>query len=132
MRDFDNTDERVYKISSVAIYCTFVLEDFIITGGKDQSVTFWELTPEGELSRKFRLTEAHHGSVLCMKVDSEWDNMAGLMITGGSDGSINVWNLDGIIANWNCKPEPFRIKEFRGHTGGVLDLALRDNRVFSW
>ena len=122
------------RVSRLAIYCVFFLEDIIITGGKDHAISFWQWNPRNsDLRNLSRFPKAHDGSVLCMAVDAEWRHKTGLMITGGSDAMIKVWDLDNALMEWDDqKSKPKQIHVLAGHTAGVLDLALCERKFYSW
>jgi hypothetical protein len=121
-------------VSRLAIYCVFFQENIIITGGKDHAVSFWQWDERVLGLRSLsRYPKAHDGSVLCMVVDTEWRHKTGLMITGGSDAMIKVWDLDSGLFEWNDKKtKPKQICMLSGHTAGVLDLALCERKLYSW
>jgi len=133
-RGSDSMEPIFISVSRLAIYCVFVLEDIIITGGKDHAVSFWHWDQNLRyLDNLLRYPKAHDGSVLCMVVDTQWRHKTGLMITGGSDAMIKVWDLDNTLFDWDhktTKPKPIRV--LVGHTAGVLDLALCERRFYSW
>jgi hypothetical protein len=125
---------NTFPISRLAIYCVFFLEEIIITGGKDHAVTIWHFDGQTcDLRCLTRFPKAHDGSVLCIAVDTEWRHKSGLMVTGGCDGMIKVWDLDGALFEWDeKKTKPRQLRLLEGHAGGVLDLALCDGRFYSW
>lgn len=117
-----------------AIYCSFAVENYIITGARNRSICFYEFEQEERaLSIIFRIKDAHAGSVLCMEVDLLGGGGAGTMYTGGSDGRVNVWDLDGVLTEWSTfKGKPVLVKSMVGHEAGVLDLVVDNHRVLSW
>jgi hypothetical protein len=55
------------------------------------------------------------------------------MYTGGSDGRVNVWDLDGVLTEWSTfRGKPVLVKSMVGHEAGVLDLVVDNHRVLSW
>ncbi|KAG7579999.1 hypothetical protein FFLO_00207 [Filobasidium floriforme] len=116
-----------------AIYCSFAVENYIITGARNRSICFYEFEQEERaLSIIFRIKDAHAGSVLCMEVDLLGGGGAGTMYTGGSDGRVNVWDLDGVLTEWSTfRGKPVLVKSMVGHEAGVLDLVVDNHRVLS-
>jgi WD40 repeat protein len=117
-----------------AVYCSFALENYVITGARNRSICFYEFEQkERALSVIFRIKDAHAGSVLCMEVDPLGGGGAGTMYTGGSDGRVNVWDLDGFLTEWNTfRGAPGLVKSMAGHEAGVLDLVVDADRLLSW
>lgn len=68
-----------------------------------------------------------------MEVDLLGGGGAGTMYTGGSDGRVNVWDLDGVLTEWSTfRGKPVLVKSMVGHEAGVLDLVVDSHRVLSW
>jgi F-box and WD-40 domain protein 1/11 len=132
-------EPKVARLSGHAdsVYCLEFDSTRIITGSRDRSIKVWSLLT-GKLLATFR---GHAGSVLCLKFDKDWDVgtaggeegedevRPGFMVSGSSDCSICVWDLrvgknEEVGANVRAV--------LRGHTGGVLDLRIDDQRIVSW
>ena len=84
---------------------------------------------------------AHDRSVLCLqfeehrrvmadvdRVSEDDSSHSGFLVTGSSDSTINLWRID-----WADQKDVQIIKEtsLRGHTAGVLDLALTKDYIIS-
>lgn len=122
------------KPAKSAIYCSFALENYIITGSRNRSICFYEYeSDEASVTPIFKIKNAHVGSVLCMAVDPAGEAGAGVMYTGGSDGKVNTWTLDRFLTDWNTfEGKPRMLKTLEGHKGGVLDLIMDPRRILSW
>ena len=122
------------KPAKSAVYCSFALENYIITGSRNRSICFYEYDQDKRsLLVIFKIKEAHAGSVLCMVVDPAGAGGAGTMYTGGSDGKVNVWDLAEFLTEWDTfKGTPKLVGSLKGHCGGVLDLVIDNCRVLTW
>lgn len=136
-----------------SVYCVQFDEDKIVTGSRDQTVRIWdartyqcirrlgpprdvneqaplvypEIEPRGTVP--FHRMDArsvepasqplqvwHAASVLCLQYDDE------ILVTGSSDFSAIVWSI-----KQNYRP----LFQLRGHTAGVLDVAIDAHRIIT-
>ncbi|KAI9258911.1 WD40-repeat-containing domain protein [Phascolomyces articulosus] len=101
-----------------SVYCIVrYRKQYIVSGSRDHSVKLWDLD-----NYMCVASETHHeGSVLCLKIasDDEW------MVSGSSDGTCVLWKLSGGNTKGN-KLQP--LSRLRGHTSGVLDVCIVENK----
>ncbi|KAI9498702.1 WD40-repeat-containing domain protein [Zychaea mexicana] len=93
-----------------SVYCIVRYKQYIVSGSRDHSVRLWDLNDYTCIE-----SQTHHeGSVLCLKIatDDEW------MVSGSSDGTCLIWKLGNL--------EP--LSRLRGHTSGVLDVCIVENK----
>lgn len=122
-----------------SVYCLEFDSQTIITGSRDKTIKIWSLRT-GKLQATLR---GHAGSVLCLKFDK-----SGFMVSGSSDCSVFVWDLNALTAGARTAgsgaaaaaagssasavgTELVR-RVLKGHTGGVLDLRIDDKWIVSW
>ncbi|KZP15850.1 WD40 repeat-like protein [Athelia psychrophila] len=128
-------EPQVARISGHAdsVYCLEFDSTRIITGSRDRTIKVWSLQT-GKLLSTFK---GHGGSVLCLKFDQDWDvrregdddeQKPGFMVSGSSDCSICVWDLT-VGSGGEVQAEVRAI--LKGHSGGVLDLRMDDQRIIS-
>jgi WD40 repeat protein len=126
-----------FRAHQSTIYCSFVHEDYIITGGRDQSIRFWKYRSRKDhhmyLDSLCIIKGAHRGSVLCMLADPADAEGQGMMVTGGSDGGVNVWALEGLLGtDRSDTANPKLVRALDKHDAGVLDLAWGPEDLISW
>jgi F-box and WD-40 domain protein 1/11 len=134
-------------LHTYSVYCLEFDSTRIISGSRDKTIKVWSLRTGGLLGT-FR---GHVGSVLCLKFDQDWDEVAdwvddesegnvvsgrmrtrpGFMVSGSSDCSICVWDMHA------CRGGEGEVKAevrtvLRGHSGGVLDLRIDRRWIVSW
>lgn len=128
-----------------SVYCVEFDSQHIVTGSRDRTMKVWSLKT-GELLGS--LQGAHRGSVLCLKFEKDWslaqemDENAdsseqaskGILVSGSSDCTICVWDMElgRTLPNGEreIKGEVKAILE--GHEGGVLDIRMDDKWIVSW
>lgn len=131
-------EPKVARISghTDSVYCLEFDSTKIFTGSRDRTIKVWSIQ-SGKLLATFR---GHMGSVLCLKFDKDWDVPTaddeteaylrpGFMVSGSSDCSVCVWDLRvGLTGEIEAEVRAV----LRGHSGGVLDLRIDDERIISW
>jgi len=112
-----------------SVYCLEFDSKRIISGSRDQTIKVWDIQT-GRCLGTFR---GHHGSVLCLKFEKDWDikgdGRKGLMVSGSSDRRAFVWDI------WIGKGGEVRAEVravLRGHLDGVLDLRFDEQWIVSW
>lgn len=129
-----------------AIYCVQTLHDRLVTGSRDKHVRFWSVEMgvdnpvRGAPQLIHDLVDAHTRSVLCLQIEEgTGSDGQGMMVCGSSDFHISVWELRGALdparsrAGLRGRPcKPKKIKLLKGHTGGVLDVAMNKHKLVSW
>lgn len=126
-----------------SVYCLEFDSRKIVTGSRDKTIKIWDIK-----TGKLRFTlRGHAGSVLCLKFDqnedvsstaaadvSENDGLgSGFMVSGSSDCTVLVWDLNKLWKSGKANGGPELIKRvLKGHTGGVLDLKIDKQWIVSW
>lgn len=101
-----------------AVYCVEYDGDKIVTGSRDKTICVWTIK-DGKPKVKMTL-KGHSASVLCLQFDH-----TGTMVSGSSDCSVIVWNL-------NAEPDKHIVEVLTVHTGGVLDIKMDAKWIVSW
>lgn len=101
-----------------AVYCVEYDGDKFVTGSKDRTIRVWTMK-NGKPKVKMTLT-GHTASVLCLQFDH-----TGTMVSGSSDCSVIVWNL-------NAEPDKCVVEILRVHMGGVFDIKMDAKWIVSW
>jgi F-box and WD-40 domain protein 1/11 len=101
-----------------AVYCVEYDGDKIVTGSRDKTICVWTMK-NGMPKVKMTLT-GHSASVLCLQFDH-----TGTMVSGSSDCSVIVWNL-------NAEPDKYVVETLKVHKGGVLDIKMDAKWIVSW
>lgn len=107
-----------------SVYCSTIVRDKLITGGRDRKIKFWHIgydRPQS-LDPYMEIEEAHERSVLCLKVDLD----ESLMVTGSSDAQVRVWQVEKTL-----QVLPVRLVTLMGHEEGVLDVVLDSRHIIS-
>lgn len=137
-----------------SVYCVQFDEDKIITGSRDQTIRIWdartyqctwtlgppsgvherraplvypEIEPRGHVPfhrmdarsiepTTYRLPVWHAASILCLQYDDD------ILVTGSSDFTAIVWSV---------RQNYYPLFQLRGHTAGVLDVAIDANRIIT-
>lgn len=116
-----------------SIYCVQVASPWLVTGSRDRSMRFWRLddlrlTGNDATDRETRLVhcvdKAHDASVLSMRLELDQAGTGGTLVTGSSDMSAGIWKVE-----LGEEVAVERVATLRGHTGGVLDVALSKSRI---
>lgn len=100
-----------------AVYCVEYDGDKIVTGSRDRTICVWTIRNSAP-KLKMTLT-GHQASVLCLQIDH-----TGYMVSGSSDWTIIVWDL-------NAPPENRIVDTLREHKGGVLDIKMDAHYIVS-
>lgn len=123
-----------------SVYCVHLASPWIITGSRDKSIRFWrteDLDLDGSLTlggepKLFKTIErAHGGSVLSVRFEMHEDGTGGMLVSGSSDLTAEVWRVVFPIDEEGTL-EVERVGTLRGHTAGVLDVALGKTRIATW
>jgi F-box and WD-40 domain protein 1/11 len=101
-----------------AVYCVEYDGDKIVTGSRDRTIRVWTIK-NGKPKVKMILT-GHSASVLCLQFDH-----TGTMVSGSSDCSVIVWNL-------NAEPDKYVVDVLKAHNRGVLDIKMDAKWIVSW
>ncbi|KAJ6612802.1 WD40-repeat-containing domain protein [Mycena sp. CBHHK59/15] len=124
-----------------SVYCLEFSDTHIITGSRDRTIKVWALRTGRLLAT---LSDAHRGSVLCLKfealvraVDALGEGSVGdsregrgFMVSGSSDCSVRVWELTGDTnGEGGVRGEVKAV--LKGHGGGVLDLRIDEEWIVS-
>lgn len=80
------------------------------------------------LKKVISVPDAHAGSVLSLGADLREDGR-GTIITGSSDNTVKVWDVDLSLTEGEAKVELLQTLE--GHTAGVLDVILAEKYIIS-
>ncbi|THH14827.1 hypothetical protein EW146_g5558 [Bondarzewia mesenterica] len=135
-RRWASAEPRATRLAGHAdsVYCLEFDSARIVTGSRDQTIKVWALH-SGRLLATFR---GHHGSVLCLKFDKDWDVVRkgdegegpkkGFMVSGSSDRTVCVWDI-WVGTKGEIKAEVRAV--LRGHMGGVLDLRIDQQWIVS-
>jgi len=111
-----------------SVYCLEFDSKRIITGSRDQTIKAWDLQT-GRCLGTFR---GHHGSVLCLKFEKDWDikgdGKTGFMVSGSSDRKACVWKIWIGEGGEVCAEVRAAL---RGHLDGVLDLRVDEQWIVS-
>ncbi|KAH9988085.1 WD40-repeat-containing domain protein, partial [Russula compacta] len=109
-----------------SVYCLEFDSKRIISGSRDQTIKVWDIQT-GRCLGTFR---GHHGSVLCLKFEKDWDINAkgkkGLMVSGSSDRKAFVWDI------WIGKGGEVHAEVravLKGHLDGVLDIRVDEKWI---
>ena len=101
--------QRTGGLNAIALSCD---QSVVMTCGKEQSVTFWDLR-EHEPVR----TVQHQGEATCIAV---MKSNANLFATGGEDNAVRIWDMR------NCQT----VATARGHSGSITFPSVRT--ISSW
>ena len=96
------------------IYCVYFDHQYLAAGSRDHSIRLWEKNDNFNFIAQLK---GHHASVLCLQLDSKRN----LLVSGSSDSTIKVWNLEGRNV----------MQTLTGHTESVLGLHFEDNYIVS-
>lgn len=72
------------------------------------------------------IDRAHDGSVLSVDFEMDDTGCNGVLVTGSSDMTACVWSVD---VESGEEIEVKKVATLRGHTGGVLGIALSRVRI---
>ncbi|CED82835.1 Beta-TrCP (transducin repeats containing)/Slimb proteins [Phaffia rhodozyma] len=113
--------ETVLEGHSDSVYALHFDGSKIVTGSRDRSIKIWSVVT-GECIQT--ISNAHDASVLSLAYDEE----TGLLVSGGSDCKVNIWDLGGPGVP---QREVVRKATIEGHSQGVLDVALSTDYIVS-
>jgi len=134
----NSTHHSVLKEHTDSVYCFQAVGPWLITGGRDRSLRIWRL---GAFGRRGTLDDtelvktvenAHNGSVLSISSEIGVEGGKWTMITGSSDCTAGVWELQ---YGKDGKPEGMKVERtgtLRGHEGSVLDVGMGKERIVTW
>lgn len=107
-----------------SVYCSTIVRDKLITGGRDRKIKFWNIGYDQSQSTEpyMKLERAHERSVLCIKIDLNEH----LMVTGSSDATVGVWEVEESL-----QYPPVKVVSLEGHDEGVLDVVLDSRYMIS-
>ncbi|RXW15383.1 hypothetical protein EST38_g10472 [Candolleomyces aberdarensis] len=121
-----------------SVYCVEFDSQYVVTGSRDRTIKVWSLKT-GQVLGTFQ--DAHRGSVLCLKFEKDWalgaDSMEappkGLLVSGSSDCSICVWEMElgDLLPNGEREITAKVLATLEGHEGGVLDIRMDDKWIVS-
>jgi len=124
-----------------SVYCVHLASPWVITGSRDKSIRFWRLdnldldggmtAMTGQTNLVKTTERAHEGSVLSVRFEMDQNESGGILVTGSSDVTAGVWRVD-FPSNAHGDIRVERIGTLKGHTGGVLDVALGRTRIGTW
>ncbi|KAJ3412360.1 hypothetical protein HDV05_000834 [Chytridiales sp. JEL 0842] len=103
---------------SDAVYCIQFDPRHIVSGSRDRTIKFWDMTKikSGESKKSLQRTlRGHAGSVLCLQYDHRY------VVTGSSDSTIAVWDFK----------TGERLFVLTGHSAPVLDVRFNEDLIVS-
>lgn len=121
-----------------SIYCLKAVGQWLITGSRDRSVRIWRLEPHNEKGQAggtelvHTVENAHEGSVLCLELELGQKGGKGKMVTGSSDMTAGVWEIDWGTDRFGKGMKVQKVGTLRGHDGGVLDVKLGKGHIITW
>ena len=125
------------------MYCVEFDSQYVVTGSRDRTIKVWSLKT-GQVLGTFQ--DAHRGSVLCLKFEKDWalgsgadvdaepQTPKGLLVSGSSDCSICVWEMElgDFLPNGEREVRAQVRATLEGHEGGVLDIRMDEKWIVSW
>lgn len=120
----------------LCVYCVHHGKEWIVSGSRDRSIRLWRksrpavrsygpnVPPDPILAHT--VEDAHHGSVLCLAFDEHdplRDNK-GLLVTGSSDSTAVVWEVD-----WGVPVHVTKLATLSGHSAAVLSVVLTPTHI---
>ncbi|KAJ2914950.1 hypothetical protein MD484_g5453, partial [Candolleomyces efflorescens] len=125
-----------------SVYCVEFDSQYVVTGSRDRTIKVWSLKT-GQALGTFQ--DAHRGSVLCLKFEKDWalgsgadvdaepQTPKGLLVSGSSDCSICVWEMElgDFLPNGEREVRAQVRATLEGHEGGVLDIWMDEKWIVS-